>query len=166
MIDLLWLLVIGIISFFICIVLIYQEEIVHKSLTILESIAIIICFICIGLALYSECAAKPVYEDTPYAIEKVVALQDNNLENGRFYFRHGYYNEAMWYQYMVKLNDGSMTMNKIKAEGTKVYYSDEPKVKWYHGEKVWWIFKVGSCQKQELYVPEGAIINDYSIDLQ
>lgn len=165
MISFWWLMFIGVILFVVALALVIEDEDEGKFTT-QEAICAIASLVCFILPVFGVCSTNFVYEDKPYSIEHLVALQDNNLMNGHAYAHRTYINEEMWYQYMVKLKDGSMTMNRIKAEGTKVYYSDEPMVKWYHGKQKLWIFYWNTPSKQELYIPEGTVQEEYNIDLQ
>lgn len=101
----------------------------------------------------------------PVSIEKVVALQDNNLSEYRYYGRRTYINEQLYYQYMVDVGN-AYKANQIPANNTILYYdNDYPRVEWYNRSKNVWIFrKEEPCWK--MYVPEGAIIENFSVDFQ
>ena len=105
-------------------------------------------------------------EDQPYATEQIVSLNDNNMVHGRIYVRRGYINEDLYYQYMVKLNNGGFKANKVRSSGTTLYYdNDNCRVEWYRmHRKYWYLSEEKTCWK--IYVPEGSISDDYAIDLQ
>ena len=88
------------------------------------------------------------------------------MTNGKFYVRRGYINEDLWYQYMVDVGGGGYVANKVPSNGTTVYFDNEnPRCEWYEVSQEWWIFKQWGT-RWKLYVPEGTIGSDYSIDLQ
>lgn len=101
----------------------------------------------------------------PYAIEKIVCLNDSNQINGKFYMRRGYIGEKLYYQYMVKLGEGYKA-NKVGANNTTLYYDDNNfRVQWHEKERHWLYFSETE-KYQKIYIPEGSITDDYSIDLQ
>lgn len=103
---------------------------------------------------------------TKTANEKLISLNDNNMTNGRFYVRRGYINEDLWYQYMVDVGGGGYVANKVPSNGTTVYFDNEnPRCEWYKVSQEWWIFKQWGI-RWKLYVPEGTIGTNYTIDLQ
>lgn len=106
-----------------------------------------------------------VVSDEPYATEKIAALNDNNLTNGKFYLRSGRFEEDLYYQYMVELSDDGFATNKVKASNVTLYYdTDNYRVEWYTKSKKWLYFeeKETYCK---IFVPEGSITDEYSIDL-
>lgn len=105
-------------------------------------------------------------DKTPYATENIIALNDNNLTQGRFYLRRGYFEESLYYQYIVNIGDGGMINNKVAAQTATIYYdNDNPKVEWYHREKHWLWFKYNSvCHK--IYIPTGSINEEFNVDLK
>ena len=107
-----------------------------------------------------------VYPDEPYAVEKLVALNDNNMMNGRFYVRSGYIESDLWYQYIYESQWGGYKTNKIKADSATIFYADDNyRVEWYERTRGWLYFtETDICHK--IYIPEGSLTNTYSIDLQ
>lgn len=106
-----------------------------------------------------------VISDEPYATEKIVSLNDNNLTNGRFYLRRGYIEEDLYYQYIVQLNNGGFKTNKVKSANATLFYDTENyRVEWYTMTRNWLYFKDEKTYV-EIYIPEGSITMDYSIDL-
>lgn len=101
-------------------------------------------------------------ESEPYAVEKIVSLQDNN---GYFVARYTVNNTSN-YVYMRDNENGSYCQGSIKAEGVSVYYTvEEPRIEWYKS--------VGRCLGFEdsydtpiLYLPPGTILEQFSIDLK
>lgn len=106
-----------------------------------------------------------IISDTPYATEKIVALNDNNMMNGRVYLRSGYIEEDLYYQYIVQLNNGGFVSNKVKSANATLFYdTDNYRVEWYTKTRQWLYFK-NEVTYVEIYIPEGSITMDYSIDL-
>lgn len=106
-----------------------------------------------------------VISDEPYATEKIVSLNDNNLMNGRIYLRSGYIEEDLYYQYIVQLNNGGFVSNKVKSANATLFYdTDNYRVEWYKKTRSWLYFK-DEATYVEIYIPEGSITADYMIDL-
>ena len=106
-----------------------------------------------------------IISDTPYATEKIVSLNDNNMMNGRVYLRSGYIEEDLYYQYIVQLNNGGFVSNKVKSSKATMFYdTDNYRVEWYKKTRNWLYFK-NEVTYVEIYIPEGSITMDYTIDL-
>ena len=109
--------------------------------------------------------AEWVISQTPYSVEKIMSLNDNNLTNGRFYMRRGYIEENLYYQYMVELNNGGFVANKVNSANATLFYAeDNYRVEWYIKTKSWLYWKEERVYNK-IYIPEGSITDDYSIDL-
>ena len=105
-------------------------------------------------------------EDKPVAVENIVALNDNNLVTGRYYVHRGYIDQDLWYQYMVKLNDGGFVANKVSSKDTTLYHSDNNyRVEWYTKKKHWLCFSREE-NYHKIFIPQGSITDDYSVDLK
>ncbi len=105
------------------------------------------------------------YPDKPYSTEYIASLNDNNMVNGRFYLRRGYIEEDLYYQYMVKLN-GGFVANKVKSNNATLYYSDDNfRVEWYEKERHWLWFQQKETYNK-IYIPNGSISEEYSVDLE
>ena len=88
------------------------------------------------------------------------------MVNGKFYLRHGHIEENLYYQYMVKLNKSGFIANKVKADNAMLYYSDDNfRVEWYAKERHWLWFQQKETYNK-IYIPEGSISEEYSIDLK
>ena len=129
-------------------------------------VAIIYIFL-IGFFIIGENQLdKQPWNHETYATEHIVALQDNNQMNGRFYSRRGYIGENLYYQYMVDIGNGGYKANKVKADTTTLYYDDyNCRVEWCKKERHWLYFSETE-KYNKIYVPEGSITDDYMIDLQ
>lgn len=121
----------------------------------------------IGFFIFGEKQLdKQPWNHETYATEHIVALQDNNQMNGRFYSRRGYIGEHLYYQYMVDIGNGGYKANKVKADTTTLYYDDyNCRVEWCKKERHWLYFSETE-KYNKIYVPEGSITDDYMIDLQ
>lgn len=123
----------------------------------------IISFTILGYVKTMVSPKEYIHTSTEY----IVALQDNNLTNSKYYMRSARVNEELWYQYMYKYGSGYKT-NKCKARTAIVYCKDDetPRVEWYDVEKSWFWFKFIGDKYKKIYIPKGSIIEDFSIDLQ
>ena len=122
-----------------------------------------VIFNCVGTTKCEN--SKWIYSETPYATEKIVSLNDNNLTNGRFYMRRGYIEENLYYQYMVELNNGGFVANKVNSANATLFYAeDNYRVEWYTKTKSWLYWKIEETYNK-IYIPNGSITDDYSIDL-
>ena len=106
-----------------------------------------------------------VVDDDPYSVEKIISLKDNNLTYGRMYLRRGYFEENLYYQYMVQLNNGGFIANKVNSSNATLYYAkDDFRVEWYMQKKKWLYWEIERTYNK-IYIPEGSITDDYSVDL-
>ena len=105
-------------------------------------------------------------ENRPTAVEKIVALNDNNLLSGHYYIHRGYVNQDLWYQYMVQLNDGGFVANKLSSKDTTLYYSNSNyRVEWYTRKRHWlWLSQEENYHK--IFIPHGSVSDEYSVDLK
>lgn len=129
----------------------------------------IIMILLLGVFLmygHHKCEEQLYQNDIITSTEHIVALQDNNMVNGRrVYARRGYIESDLYYQYMLKYGVGYKA-NKIKAKNTIVYIAEDNfRVEWHTKEKNWLFFTMWEKYKK-LYIPEGSIVEDYTIDLQ
>lgn len=140
-------------------------DFIMAKLFIISGCLIIVPFI---IAVFIETVCFPRMEwkyNEPDSIERIVALQDNNLSKYKFYGRRTYVNEQLYYQYMVDIGN-AYKANQIPANDTTLYYdSDYPRVEWHKRKKSIWIFKHEESY-WKMYVPEGTITEDYLVDLQ
>lgn len=153
--------------FLICISLSLQEELKENiKAFIICGILTVIFAGTFGILIINYNKTDWKVEDQPYATEQIVSLNDNNMVHGRIYVRRGYINEDLYYQYMVKLNNGGFKANKVRSSGTTLYYdNDNCRVEWYKMHKKYlYLSEEKTCWK--IYVPEGSISDDYAIDLQ
>ena len=98
------------------------------------------------------------------ATEKVIALNDGHNVNGR-YMRRSYISEELWYHYYVDIGDGFVA-NKVKSDSSTLYYTENNyRVEWYKSYRNWlWFSEQKTIHK--IYIPEGSIIDDFTLDLQ
>lgn len=104
--------------------------------------------------------------DEPYRTDYIVSLNDDTQINGHFYLRHGYIEEDMYYQYMIKQNDGGYSYGKVEENKATIYISDSDyRVEWYTKQRNWlWFDEEDTFCK--IYVPKGCIKEEYNIDLE
>lgn len=142
---------------------------VGKSIDgLIMSISIIFMIFLFGMYFYGAYKCENSewgVTDKPYATEKIISLNDNNLTNCKFYLRRGYVEEDLYYQYMVQLNDGGLVANKVKSSNATLYYdTDNYRVEWYTKTKKWLYWKIKKTYNK-IYIPEESITDDYSVDL-
>lgn len=128
----------------------------------------VLCFLFVGFIAFgiykaNESPVEYIHTSTEY----IAALQDNNITNSRYYMRRGRINEDLWYQYMVKSGCGYKA-NKCKSKNAIIYCNDDetPRVEWYDVEQKWLFFRVIGDQHKKIYIPNGSIVEDYTIDLE
>ncbi len=104
--------------------------------------------------------------ESPYRTDNIVSLNDESQINGRFYLRHGYIEEHMYYQYMMLRSDGGYSYGKAREDISTVYVSDDNfRVERYAKERNWlWFEEEETFCK--IYVPKGCIKEEYNIDLE
>lgn len=156
-------------SFLSTIVLIVEEDEtgVNSSFkTAITSLFItVVSFVFFIFGCYKCEKATWNYQDKLYSTEYIASLNDSNMVNGRFYLRRGYIEENLYYQYMVKLN-GGFVANKVKSNNATLYYSDDNfRVEWYEKERHWLWFQQKETYNK-IYIPNGSISEEYSVDLE
>lgn len=140
-----------------------NDKAIGVGLKMLGLATALLIFFIIGT---SKCDKSPwVVADEPYSVEKIVSLGDNNMTNGRYYMRRGYIESDLYYQYMVDVGDGFKS-NKVRSNNATLYYADgNYRVEWYTKTKKWLYFtKEETIHK--IYIPEGSITDEYSVDLR
>lgn len=105
--------------------------------------------------------------ETPYTIEQIVAIKDNSQIEGKIYLRRGYISETMYYNYLAETSDGGYVSERVATSNAILYIdNDNPRVEWYSNTQTWWVFYRESKPTCKIYVPDGTIANDYSINLE
>lgn len=104
--------------------------------------------------------------ETPYCTEQIVAVKDNSQIEGKIYLRRGYISETMYYNYLAETSDGGYVSERVVASNATIYIDSNPRIEWYSNTQTWWIFYRELKPICKIYVPDGAIANDYSIDLE
>lgn len=106
------------------------------------------------------------YPEKPNATEHILSLNDNNLVQGKTYIHQGYIKEDLYYQYIVDVGKGGYKANKVPAKDTTLYYSKNNfRVEWYKKRKSWLWFEQ-EAPYYKIYIPNGSIETDYSVDLK
>lgn len=162
-----------IISFIISIVFLFEsmsncDDKWHKEDTAC-SISLVLCiFLMVFFFIGKFNLGKEEWNisEKPYRTDYIVSLNDENQINGRFYLRHGYIEEHMYYQYMILRSDGGYSYRKAREDIATIYVSDDDfRVEWYTKERHWlWFEEEETFCK--IYVPKGCIKEEYNIDLE
>ena len=104
------------------------------------------------------------YEDT-----KIYALQDNVSEEGRFFLGSGQVKGKLKYFY-VEETDVGYTIRDVVSDNTYIQYTDgECHMEKQSYEFNHWFAKliaVPLSSRQIFYIPEGSIVQNYTIDLE
>lgn len=104
-------------------------------------------------------------------VETLVSIKDGNSLEGRFYLGSGYIGDTMQYTYITNDNQ-EMNMKSVDIDEATLIYSNDLKVETFSP-----IFKsnvvsimfgepVLYYEKYKIYVPEGSIKTEYTIDMQ
>lgn len=146
----------------------FDEDEQYKNYVI-GLISLILCIMllilsCAGLSHLEKQEWK--VSESPYKTNKIISLNDGKQTNGRFYLRHGYIEENMYYQYMMQKSDGGYSYGKVREDVATIYVTDNNfRVEWYTKERNWlWFEEEKTFCK--IYVPEGCIKEEYNIDLE
>lgn len=102
----------------------------------------------------------------PISIEKIYALNDTSETYGSFYLLSGSYEEETYYSYITETKDGGKVLNKVPTCKCVVYeVNDSFRIETYKYTKNFLgIEDFG--EKYKIYVPQGSITNEYTIDLE
>lgn len=131
--------------------------------SIIWFIFMIYCAVCATIAGKNK-GSKSII--SPYATEYIIALQDSNNTNGKFYFRYGYIETSLYLNYIVDIGDNKYVPNSIPFDQVTIRYTkDKPKIEWYKERSTSSIFYKDTT-KYYLYIPEGTVMNDIIIDLK
>ena len=119
----------------------------------------------IGLIL-DIASFKSDYKHELEATERIVALNDNNGLDGKFYMRRGYIESNLYYNYMVDLSNGGYIANKVPANKTTVFETDgKYRIEWWIKKKGY-LFSVRQEKYWKAYIPKNSIVSEYEIDLK
>lgn len=155
-------------SAFVCILMLTDAKQKEKAKWIFGAfISIILSIFLIVVYVKALRTTEKVIEEEPYAVEHIVALNDTDSIEGKFYMRRGYINESLCYQYMVRLSNGGFKANRVNSDITTLFYADDNyRVEWYrYTQGILYFKKHGICI--EIYIPRGSISEDvYSVDLK
>jgi len=158
------LMVIGLISFVCFVVSGCCEE--FKE-TIISAFICVVCSFLLFYPMYK--GGKMNYErpNAPYVTHEIMALADGHAINGRIYMRRGYINEIHQYTYGYKTEKGGMKTQQVNTDAAIVYFNDNvnPHAEWYKETKSFWYlnWEKYTC---DIYLPNDALVADYTIDLQ
>lgn len=121
----------------------------------------------IGSSIIAETCADKTYslaEDID-----IYALQDNLTTEGSFFLGSGHINDELKYFYVEQTEFG-YTVNNVDADNTYIQYTTDR----CHLERHTYTFDnwfvnliaVPLTDRYVIYIPEGSIINNYSVDLK
>ena len=112
--------------------------------------------------------------------QKIVNLKDNRDTKGHFFIGTGYVGTEAYYYYYYQTKSGSFKADKIRTDKCEVFYTkDTPHIDTIvqvpdeEQSKNWltlsWMLSIRtsfSSDKYKIYVPEGTITDDFSIDME
>ena len=113
-----------------------------------------------------DCNVTSTISETPYHTEQIVAIKDNSQVEGVIYLRRGHISETMYYNYLAETSDGGYVSERVAASNATIYIDNNPRIEWYSNTQIWWVFYRELEPTCKIYIPDGAIANDYSIDLE
>ena len=129
-------------------------------------IAIALIVALLSSAIAEECADKTysVAEDID-----IHALQDNITTEGSFFLGSGHINDELKYFYVAETDLG-YTVKNVDADQSYIQYTDgrchiEKQVYTFNN---WFVrlIAIPITDRYIIYIPEGSIINNYSVDLK
>lgn len=135
-------------------------------------IALFIVLILFGVI--NQAISTPI-EDIIYIDADITTLEDNFQIKGRKYLTHGYIDETLSYTYINKQIDGGYKVYSVPASDSTVYYikdNEQPHIEYHKTQFVNPVLKFLYNdtplfdQTYKIYVPEGTIVETYSIDLR
>jgi hypothetical protein len=137
------------------------------------------CFVGVLLSLaimvlgggIATASGAPTQSEKVESVE-VISLNDNSNTEGTFFLGSGSVNEELVYYYAYE-SDKGITVGEIDADEVYINYTDkQPRLEKYQtkfkSEFLNWSFAYlgeDSCY-YKLYIPEGSIIEEYTIDLE
>lgn len=124
----------------------------------------LLCLVSSGVA---ECEADKTYSITEDV--DIYAMQDNLTTGGSFFLGSGHIDDELKYFYVEKTEFGYSVTN-VDADNAYIQYSNDR----CHLEKHTYTFNnwfvrliaVPCSTRYVFYIPEGSIINNYSVDLK
>lgn len=106
----------------------------------------------------------------PYSWD-VIAANDNSATTGRFGLFSGYIDSEFRYYYYYKDSSGGIRMNWVPADQTQIFedapagtgsiHTDNPDSYWNE-----WGYVDADDPKYEIHIPEGSVVQKYTMDLQ
>ena len=111
--------------------------------------------------------------------QKIVNLKDNRDTKGHFFIGTGYVGTEAYYYYYYQTKSGSYKANKIETDKCEIIYTNDTphidtivQVPDEEQTKNWltlsWLLSIRTSfsDKYKIYVPEGTITDDFSIDME
>jgi len=138
-------------------------------------------FLAVILNLVIGCIILANFEMTPTVVKQyeISAIQDTKNSQGNFFIGTGKINEELYYYIPIKYPDGTM-VKKFKISEIFINEGNEysPNIQVIESKypeeftKYAWLYSIIAPygdkynQKYKVYVPEGSISNDFSVDLK
>ena len=118
----------------------------------------------------SECLPESMVNVEKTSEYPIIALKYGKGITGSFYLFSTHMEDGLYYHYAYQTERG-YKVEKVKADQCYIVYTEEnPRIEKYTGEsfKTWvtWIYAFPRYQHYILYVPEGTITTEFSIDLE
>lgn len=123
------------------------------------------------LMMFSSAAAETCADKTYHVVEDIdiYALQDNITTDGSFFLGSGHIDDELKYFYVEKTELG-YTVKNIDADQAYIQYTTDR----CHIEKQsytfdnWFVRLIAEpiTDRYIIYIPEGSIVNNYSVDLK
>lgn len=149
-----------------------------KIIIAILSIASIITFFIIASKSVSYTGNIKMSEKIE-STQKIVNLKDNRDAKGHFFIGIGYVGTETYYYYYYQTKSGSFKADKIRTDKCEVFYTkDTPHIDTIiqipdeEQTKNWltlsWLLSLqtSSNERYKIYVPEGTITDDFSIDME
>ena len=157
----------GLIMFIIFFVLYCNRIIKDENDSKFWKISFIIIGVITAIGLILDIASfKSEYKHELEATERIVALNDGNSVEGKFYMRRGYLESNLYYNYMVDLSNGGYIANKVPARETTIFETDSNyRIEWWVKKKGY-LFCIWKEKYWKAYIPKNSIVTEYEIDLR
>lgn len=144
-------------------------------LVIINCILALIFFFVFFIMLHSELHSEPSFIKLA-----IVFFKDNRDLQGGFFIGCGEVNTEQYYYYYYKTDKGSYKASKIKADDCEIIYTkDTPHIDTIVKsadekatenpltfEPLLSLRISGTGEKYKIYVPEGSITTDFSVDMK
>lgn len=171
--------ILALIFFFVFFIMLHSEPSFIKLAIVLTALLInIVCVVTIISSFKYTIDIK--LSDEVKSSQSIVNFKDNRDLQGGFFIGCGEVNTEQYYYYYYKTDKGSYKASKIKADDCEIIYTNDTphidtivQVPDEEQTKNWltlsWMLSIRtsfSSDKYKIYVPEGTITDDFSIDME